>query len=88
MIENLNINFISNKFGNLKLKIHGKVHIFVITESKTDTIFSLNQFAIPGNSKPYRFDRNRNRGGVREDILSREIKICNTQKLLKAFCQN
>ena len=67
-----NINSISNKFDNLKLIMQHKIDIFVITETKTDSTFPLNQFAIQGYSKPCRFHRNRNGGGVfiyvREDI--------------------
>ena len=52
-----------------------------ITETKTDSTFPSNQFAIQGCSKPYRFHRNRNGGGVfiyvQEDIASRELKIDN-----------
>ena len=62
VIGNFDINFISNKFDNLKLIIQGKIDILVIT--KTDSTFPLNQFAIQGYSNPYRFDRNRNGGGV------------------------
>ena len=73
---------ISNKFDNLKLLIQGKIDTLVITETKTDSTFLLNQFAIQGYSKPYRFDRNRNQGGVfiyaREDIPSMELKIHST----------
>ena len=64
VIGNLNINSISNKFENLKLIIQGKTDILAITESKTDSTFPLNQFAIQGHSKTYKFDRNRNGGGV------------------------
>ena len=64
--------------------------ILVITKTKTYSTFLLNQFAIPGYSKPYRFDRNRNGGGVfihiREDIPRRELKIYNIlQMILKVF---
>ena len=59
----------------------GKIDVLVTTETKTDSSFPLNRFAIQGYSKPYRFDRNRNGGGVliyvREDIPSRESKIYN-----------
>ena len=48
LIGNLNINSISNKFDNLKLIIQDKTDILVITETKTDSTFSLNQFAIKG----------------------------------------
>ena len=64
VIGNLNINSISNKFDNLKLIIQGKNDILVITETETDSTFPLNQFGIKGLSKPYRFDRNGNGGGV------------------------
>ena len=52
VIGNLNINSISNKFDNLKLIIQGRIDILVITETKTDSTFPLNQFAIQGYSKP------------------------------------
>ena len=82
VIGNLNINSIFNKFDKLKLIIQGKIDILVITETKADSTFPLNQFAIQGFSKPYRFDKNRNRGVVfiyiREDIPNRELKIHNT----------
>ena len=81
LIGNLNINSTSNKFDNLKLIIQDKTNILVITETKTDSTFPLNQFAIQGYLKPYRFDRNKNGGGVYiyvwEDIPSRELKIHN-----------
>ena len=82
VIGNLNINSISNKFDNLKVITQSKIDILVITETKTDSTFPLNQFAIQGYSKPYNFDRNRDWGGVflyvREDIPSRELKTRNT----------
>ena len=75
LIGNLNINSISNKFDQLKLLVQGKVDILVITETKLDTTFPTSQFLIEGYSEPYRFNRNRNGGGiliyVREDIPSK-----------------
>ena len=89
VIGNLSINSISNKFHNLKLILQGKIDILVITETKTDSTFPLNQFAIQGYPKPYRFDRNRNGGGVfiyvREDIPSRELKIHNTPEDIESI---
>ena len=89
VIGNLNINSISNKFDNLKLITQGKIDILVITETKTDSTFPLNQFAMQCYSKPYRFDRNRNGGGVfiyvREDIPSRELKIHNTPEYIESI---
>ena len=64
VIGNLNINSISNKFDNLILITQGKIDILVITQTKTDSTFPLNQFSIQGYLKPYRFDRNRNGGSV------------------------
>ena len=85
VIGNVNINSISNKFDNLKLIIQGKVDILVITQTKTDTSFPLNQFEIQGYSKPCRFDRNRNGGDVREDIPSRQSKIDNTREDIESI---
>ena len=50
VIGNLNINSISNKFDNLKLITQGKIDILVITETKTDSAFPLNRFAIQSYS--------------------------------------
>ena len=62
--------------------MQGKIDILVMTETKADSTFRLNQFPIQGYSKPYRFDNNRNGGGVflyvREDAPSRELKFQNT----------
>ena len=50
IIGHLNINSISNKFNYLKLITQGKIDILVITETKTDSTFPLNQFPIQGYS--------------------------------------
>ena len=69
--------------------IQGKIDILVITDTKTDSTFPLNQFSMQCYSKPYRFDRNRNGGGVfiyvREDISSRELKIHNTPEDIESI---
>ena len=69
--------------------IQGKVDILVITDTKTDSNFSLNQFEIPSYSKCYKFDRNRNGEGVviyvSEDISNRQIKSTILQKIWKVF---
>ena len=89
VIGNVNINSISKfhiyLFDNLKLIIQGKVDVLVITQTKTDTSFPLNQFEIQGYSKPCRFDRNRNGGDVREDIPSRQSKIDNTPEDIESI---
>ena len=46
VIGNLNINSISNKFDNLRLIIQGKIEILIITETKADSTFPFNQFAM------------------------------------------
>ena len=69
VIGNLNINSISNNFDNLKLIAQGKIDILVLTETKTDSTFPLNKFAMQGYSKPYRFERNRN--GIKNSQYSR-----------------
>ena len=82
-------NSISNKFDNLKLIIQGKTDISVITETKKDSTFPLNHFAMQRYLKPYKFDRNRNGDGVliyvREDIPSRELKIHNTPEDIESI---
>ena len=59
--------------------LQGKIDILVLTESKLDSSFPINLFFIECYSKPFRFDRNRNRGGVllyiREDIPWKELKL-------------
>ena len=64
IIGNLNINSLSSKFDQLKLLTQGKVDILIITETKLDDSFPIDQFIIIGYSKPYRLDRNRNGGGI------------------------
>ena len=75
LIDNLNINSITNKFEQLKLFVQGKVNILVIMETKLDSTFSTSQLLIESYSEPYHFDRNRNGSGVliyvREDIASK-----------------
>ena len=89
VIGNLNINSIYSKFGNLKLTIQGEIDLLVITETKTESTFPLNQLAIQGYSKPYRYDRNRIIGAVftfvREDISTRELKIHNAPEDIESI---
>ena len=77
IIGNLNINSLRNKFDELKLLIQGKIDILVVTETKLDSSFPLNQFFIEGFNKPFRFDRNKFGGGVliyvREDIPCKQL---------------
>ena len=72
---NTNINSIRNKFKMLKATITDKTDIFLISETKLDSSFPVNQFLINGFTPPYRLDRNANGGGimlyVRQDIPSK-----------------
>ena len=58
--------------------INGNIDIFMISETKLDVNFSTVQFHLQGFCDPYRFDRNRNDGGImlyiREHIPSRLIE--------------
>ena len=68
----LNINSLRTKFDFLCEQIEGSIDVFMIPESKLDDSFPHGQFLIDGFHTPFRFDRNKNGGGillyVREDI--------------------
>ena len=57
--------------------INCTIDIFMIPETKRDETFPAVQFYLQGFCNPYRFDRDRNNGGItlyiREDIPSRII---------------
>ena len=63
--------------------INGNIDIFMISETKPNETFPATQFSLQGFCDPYRFDRNRNGGGIMlyviKDILSRLIEnnFCN-----------
>ena len=73
----LNVNSLRYKFEEIKSLVSGKVDVFVINETKLDSSFPTEQFAIPGFGLPYRMDRDGNGGGtmiyVREDIPNKEL---------------
>ena len=64
IIPNLNINFLPKNFDDLKVPATGMIDILIMTEKKLYNTFPVGQFHIDGYSKPYRLDRNRNRGGI------------------------
>ena len=78
IIGTLNINSLSSKFDDLKVRISWMFDILIITETKLYDIYPISQFHIDGYSMPYRPDRNRNGGGVithvTEDIPSKILK--------------
>ena len=89
IIGNLNLNSLPHKFDQLKLMIQGKIDILVITETKLDDSFPSSQFHIEGFTKPYRYDRNRNGGGVliyvREDIPCKILPQCVESDIRRYF---
>ena len=78
IIAHLNIiNLLRNKFDQLKILVHDKIDILVVTESKLDDTFPDSQFHIPGYKVPFRKDRNELGGGiidfVRDDIPCKNL---------------
>ena len=78
IIGNLNINSLQNKFNAVRSLIQGKIDIFMLSETKIDDSFPLNQFVIEGYSIPFRLDRNAHGGGIiiyiRKDLPCKELK--------------
>ena len=64
IIGHLNINYLQNKFEALKHIIQGKMDVLVLSETKIDDSFPLNQFLIEGFGIPFRVDRNAHGGGL------------------------
>ena len=78
ILGHININFLENKFEPLLSLVKDKIDILMISETKIDGTFPLNQFEIEGYSHQFRLDRNRNGGGiivyVRDHLPCKEIK--------------
>ena len=81
VVGQININSIRNKFDHLMAAVSGNIDILLITETKIDSTFPVNQFYLNGYNVPYRNDRNTNGGGIlvyiRDDIRSRIIECEN-----------
>ena len=62
-----------NKFDHLKKHVKGSIDILIVSKTKLDDSFPEGQSLIEIFHSPFRFDRNKNVGGimhyVREDIL-------------------
>ena len=75
IIAHLNINSIRNKSEMLKEVVDNKIDVLLISETKLDNTFPLNQFILEGFTPPYSLDRTTHGGGlmlfVREDIPSK-----------------
>ena len=72
-------------FDQLKVLVQGKINILIITETKLDSNFSLEQFVISGYSKPFRLDRKVEEVllYIREDISSKELRFFNMPENLE-----
>ena len=57
MIGHLNINSIRNKFDSFKYLIDENIGIILLSETKLNDTFPVNQFIINGFHAPYRADR-------------------------------
>ena len=64
LIGNLNINFIRNKFDQLKDTVLKYIDILILTETEPDEMFLISHFSMDGFSKPYRSDKNKHGEGV------------------------
>ena len=60
-------------------QVEGNADVVMISETKLDDTFPVDQFIFEGFRKPFRIDRNKNGGGillfVREDIPARLLSI-------------
>ena len=74
IVAHLNINSFRNKFNSLISQITGSIDILMISETKLDETFLIDQFIIEGFSVLYRADQNGSGAEimlfVREDIPS------------------
>ena len=73
IVRHLNLNSLKDKFDILREQVNGSIDIFMVFEQ--DDNFSEGQSLVKGFHSPFRFDRDRNGGGimlyVREDILTK-----------------
>ena len=78
IVSYLNINSIRSKFESLKVVACNNLDIITIAETKLDSTFTTSQFMIDGFITPFRYDRNKNGGGlltfVSDGVPVREIK--------------
>ena len=77
-IGHLNINSMRNKFESLKFLKSSTIDTLVVAETKLDCSFTASQFTMEDFHKPYRYDLNKNGGGllvyIREGIPVKELK--------------
>ena len=81
LIGHINLNNIRNKFHYLSDLIKGKIDLLLVSETKINASFPVNQFKIPGYLLPYRRDRTingENGGGmlfyISDNIPSKQLE--------------
>ena len=78
VIAQLNINSIAPKFEPLVSLIKDNIDLLMVSETKLDDSYPIEQYKIEGYSKPIRLDRNCYGGGFmifpREDLPCHELK--------------
>ena len=86
MIGQLNINSIRNKFEMLTSLIANEIDVLLLSETKLNETFPLEQFLISGFGKPLRLNRNSKSGGIilfiRDNIPFRLLKPGNLTEAL------
>ncbi len=89
IIACININFLENKFEPLKSITKENIDILLVSETKLDDTFPLNQFEIEGYSAPIRLDRNCLSGGImffiRDDLPNKELELHNLHNSVDAI---
>ena len=79
IIGHLNVNSLRNKFLSINELLVKNIDIFLLTETKLDDSFPINQFRIDGY-RLFRYDRNKFGGGlclyVNENLACKSVK-CN-----------
>ena len=64
IIGHLNVNSVRNTLNVLKSMTKGNIDILVLSVTKIDNSFPVNQFSMDGYNLPYRPDRNQKGGGL------------------------
>ena len=89
IIAHININFLENKFEPLVSLVKDKVDIILVSETKLDDTFPINQFLIDGYSTPIRKDRNCHGGGlicfISDDLPYKELESHNLPGNVEGF---
>ena len=87
IFAHININSLRNKFELLVNQVNGNIDVIMMSKTKIDDSFPLENFLIDGFSKPYRLDRDSLGGSillyVREDIPKNLLEV--ETKLIEGF---